>query len=307
MTQHAKEIIVYDRITRKSFVESVYKEGYLHFLYGNTLISRTLGRFILHLFVKKSLFSKLYGLIQKLPYSRKNIAPFIEKFQVDASEFISPPSCYKSFNDFFIRKLKPESRPIFSGERHAIIPADGRYLFYSDVQDCPFFSMKGKTFSLLSLLKDKNIAEKYSRASMVIARLCPYDYHRFHFPVNCLAKKCTLINGYLYAVNPIALRHNKSIFSENKRMLTELASPEFGSVLWIEIGATNVASIQQTYTPETFYKKGDEKGFFSFGGSSLIILFPKQRIVFDQDLMELSKQKKEIRCLMGQSMGQSLN
>lgn len=138
---------------------------------------------------------------------------------------------------------------------------------------------------------------------MVLARLCPTDYHRYHFPVDCIPGKPQLINGPLFSVNPIALKQNIEILAKNKRKLCKLQSPEFGQVLFIEVGATNVGSINDTFVPGKSYRKGDEKGYFSFGASSLIILFEPNSIVLDADLIQ--SEKIEIYCQMGQKMGKA--
>ena len=137
-----------------------------------------------------------------------------------------------------------------------------------------------------------------------MARLCPTDYHRFHFPFSCHASSVKVINGFLYSVNPLALSKNIEIFTENTRVISTLTSEIFGEVIFIEVGATNVGSIHQTYREGTV-QKGEEKGYFSFGGSSLILLFEEGRIVFDQDLIEAGKTGVEIKCLMGQPMGEN--
>jgi phosphatidylserine decarboxylase len=163
--------------------------------------------------------------------------------------------------------------------------------------------VKGKKFDLATLLQDEELAAQYEEGSMVIARLCPMDYHRYHFPCDCYAGKTELINGWLYSVNPVAIKKNIDIFAENKRTLCELDSEKFGKVLFLEIGATCVGAIHQTYTPETQCAKGDEKGYFSFGGSSLILLFPPNSIQFDQDLLDATAAQIEVKCLVGQPMG----
>jgi phosphatidylserine decarboxylase len=168
------------------------------------------------------------------------------------------------------------------------------------------FIVKGKKFSLETLLQDSDLAKQYANGSMVIARLCPTDYHRFHFPCNCIPERSYNIAGDLFSVNPLALRKNIHILSQNKRQITILHSKNFGKILFIEVGATYVGSIHQTFVPGEPYAKGDEKGYFSFGGSSLILLFEPNCIQFDQDLIEASGQRMEIRGLMGQSMGRSL-
>ena len=189
----------------------------------------------------------------------------------------------------------------------AIIPADGRYLFYANIAACTGFLIKGQKFKLKEFLCCEELAHEYKEACMVIARLCPSDYHRFHFPCDCLPASPVAINGLLYSVNPMAIKQNIKIFSENKRSLTILATKAFGKVLYIEVGATNVGTIEQIYTAHQPYAKGAEKGFFSFGGSSLVLLFPKGCIQFDQDLLAASQMGLEIKCLMGQSMGKSVH
>lgn len=288
-----------DRVSGNIEKEDVYGERALNLCYGNTFLSSLLCFFA----ARNPFFSFIYGLYQKSPLTKRKVKPFIEKYHVNASEFLKPVDAFKSFNDFFIRELKPSARPIFAGSSTAIIPADGRYYFYEDISKSDGFIVKGKKFSLGKLLMNSNLAKKYKEGSMVLARLCPSDYHRFHFPIDCLPSEFKKISGFLYSVNPIALKRNIHIFSENKRVMTELKSSLFGEVLFLEVGATCVGSIHQTYKPLHYYKKGDEKGYFSFGGSSLILLFEKGKIQFDEDLLYATRNQMEMRCLMGQSMG----
>jgi phosphatidylserine decarboxylase len=296
-------IVYYDRETGKQAIERVYGAKALNFLYGKDLFTRIFGAPLLHLLVKNPIFSALYGWFQKRSFSKKKIIPFIETFGIDTSEFQESVDSYPSFNDFFIRKLKPEARPIADGDDVAIIPADGRYRFYQNIEKSDGFIVKGEKFNLLSLLKDPDLASRYAHGSMVMARLCPTDYHRYYFPCTCIPGPTRLINGWLYSVNPIALQKDIHIFTQNKRAVCELLTESFGPVLFIEVGATNVGSIHQTYQERRAYSKGDEKGYFSFGGSSLILLFEPGRILFDEDLLYATAQGLEIKCLFGQSMG----
>lgn len=296
-------IVYINRETRHQEVERVYGAAALKLLYGKDLISKLVGVPLLHLLVKNSLFSALYGWMQKLSFSKKKIRPFIKNFGVDASEFLDSVDSFTSFNDFFIRKLKPEARPIAEGDDVAIIPADGRYRFYQDIEETEGFIVKGEKFDLPSLLGSEELAARYAHGSMVMARLCPMDYHRYHFPCDCIPGPTRLINGWLYSVNPVALRKDIHIFTQNKRVICEMLTASFGPVLFIEVGATNVGSIHQTYQVCRACSKGDEKGFFSFGGSSIILLFEPKRILFDADLLYATSQGMEIKCLFGQSMG----
>lgn len=300
------QITFLDRVSKKKVAENIYGANFFKIFFSEGLMSRFLYRFCLPLLVCYPFFSKIYGYMQKSRFSRSKIKPFIEKFNVDAKEFLLPVESFKSFNDFFIRKLKPEARPIAPREREAILPADGRYLVYPNVEEADGFIVKGKKFSLEELLGNKELAESYQKGVMVIARLCPTDYHRFHFPCHCTPSETLSINGPLYSVNPIALRKKIEILAENKRAMTILHTKYFGKVIFIEVGATCVGAIHQTYNPGTPCKKGDEKGYFSFGGSSLVLLFEPGSIELDQDLVDASKEKMEVLGLMGQTLGHSL-
>jgi phosphatidylserine decarboxylase len=284
-----------DRQTGEICEEKVYGDGALRFLYG----SNPIGRLCRTIVSQSDLFSRFYGLLMKSSLSKGKIQPFIENFHIDTDDFLDASSTFQSFNDFFIRKLNPSSRPIDSSGNSIIIPADGRYLFYNTIDQ---FTVKGKVFDVDSFLTDPQLAERYRDGSMVVARLCPTDYHRFHFPCDCTPSKTQLINGYLYSVNPLAIQQNLAIFWENKRVITELTTEQYGKVLFVEIGATSVGSIHQTYTPDNNCLKGEEKGYFSFGGSSIIMLFEKGRVKFCEDLLAATSRGLEIKCLMGQKL-----
>jgi phosphatidylserine decarboxylase len=300
------DIICIDRQTGQKFIEKVYKERALRLLYGKSWLSYFVRPWLLPSLTKWPWFSELYGRVQKHPWSARYIAPFIEKFGIDTSEFLEPVTHFHSFNDFFIRKLKPEVRPIDDNPDVAVIPADGRYYFYDNIKECEGFIVKGKKFELDTLLGQASLAQEYREGHMMIARLCPTDYHRFHFPCACLPGPTQVINGRLYSVNPLAIKRNIQIFVQNKRTLCELQTPLFGRILYMEVGATNVGSIQETYTPGEWQAKGAEKGYFEFGGSALILLFAKNTISFDADLLAATAEGLEIRCLLGQSMGKTL-
>lgn len=291
-------IAVRDRATGKCFNEQVYGAEALRFLYKDGFINR----WCRHAVSRLPWISALAGCWYKSRWSQKNIVPFVKQYEIDPTEFALSLSDYPTFNDFFIRTLKKEARPIAPDNSVAVMPADARYLFYPNVSEADGFIVKGKKFSLNELVGQEHLDESFLEGSMLIARLCPSDYHRFHFPVNCQAHLPRLINGMLYSVNPWALGKDVSYLTQNKRFVTELDSPEFGKMLYVEIGATNVGSVVQTYDPKVFQHKGDEKGYFEFGASCLVVLFQKGKIEFDADLLE-GPPHQEVRCLLGQSLG----
>jgi len=295
-----------NRKTKKVEEEKIYGKTGLSLLYSQRNFYSFFSKILLPFLVKNSLASRLYGALQKRPKSSKKITSFVQAYGVNMEDFATPAQGFASFNDFFIRKVKPEARPIALEETTLILPADGRYLVFSDISAADAFFVKGQKLSLQELIPDEAVRKRYERGSLVFGRLCPSDYHRFHFPCDCVPSRAEVVNGYLYSVNPIALRQNIKILSQNKRVITELATTSFGNILYIEVGATAVGSIQQTYTPGKFYKKGEEKGFFEFGGSTVLMLLEKNTILFDKDLLEASQQRLEVKANMGESLGRAL-
>ncbi|NGX63539.1 MAG: Phosphatidylserine decarboxylase proenzyme [Candidatus Anoxychlamydiales bacterium] len=287
---------LYDRKNKKKVIEKVYFRSAIEFLYSQNILSK----FFLNLFSKVTFLSKFYGFLNSKKISKRKIKPFIKHFEINEREFEKDVNHFRSFNDFFIRKLKKDARKIDSDVNTLVFPCDGRFLVFPKISDIDNFSIKGAKFNLLNFLQDENLANKYKEGSMLLCRLAPQDYHRFHFPIDCTPTKAKLINGHLFSVNPIALRNNLKILSENKRMLTILKTENFSDILCIEIGATNVGSINQTFFPNTKYPKGEEKGYFALGGSSIAIIFEKDLIKFDDDLISMSKENIETLANFGE-------
>jgi phosphatidylserine decarboxylase len=287
----------FNRYTGKVETEDIYGGHFLRWTYGNPL-----GRLSLHTLVKRAAFSRWYGWRMDRPNSRSRVMPFIEKFKLNAAEFADAPDCYKTFNEFFYRKLKPEARPIAQDPNAAVFPADARHLGFQNISKIEGIFVKGAVFDLATLLQDAAVARRYHEGAMVLSRLCPVDYHRFHFPVSGVAGKPRMIDGPLFSVNPIALKQNIRIFSSNKRAITEIDSADFGKVLMLEVGATCVGSFEYTYNAGRV-EKGAEKGYFKFGGSSTITIFEPGRIVLAADLLEKSKEGVELYARIGDVMG----
>lgn len=288
----------FNRYTQRVETEEVYGDQFLRFTYANPL-----GRLALHALVKRSLFSRWYGWRMDRARSRAKVAPFIAHYRVNTAEFAAAPESYATFNEFFYRTLKPEARSVDAREDVAVFPADGRHLGFQDVSKMDGIFVKGAVFDLRTLLRDDALAARFREGSMVLSRLCPVDYHRFHFPVAGVAGTPRLINGPLYSVNPIALRKNIDIFTENKRAVTAIESERFGTVLMFEVGATCVGSWDYTFTPGAHVAKGAEKGFFKFGGSSTLTLFERGRVKLADDLVEQSSRRMELYARMGDRMG----
>ncbi|GAA5484123.1 phosphatidylserine decarboxylase [Haloferula sargassicola] len=291
-----EEIEFFNRHTGATETEKVYGEGFLRFVYEHPL-----GTLPLHGMIKRAGFSKWYGQRMDQPASREKIEPFIRDYELDPADFADPIGSFRSFNEFFYRKLKPEARPIDPAAR-AVFPADGRHLGFPRISDIDAFFVKGQRFDLRGLLGDDALARRFADGSLVLSRLCPVDYHRFHFPCAGTPGPAKMIDGPLYSVSPIALRRHLHYLWENKRTLTRLETPDLGLVLIAEIGATCVGSIHQTYTPGTPVEKGAEKGYFAFGGSSTITIFEPGAVTLADDLLENSARQRELYARIGTPM-----
>ena len=285
----------YDGCIRK---EKVYGQKWLNLIYGSPL-----GSIPLWGAIKRSWFSNWYGRKMSRPESKSKIPDFIREYELDVSEFASPSNSFKSFNEFFSRKLKMDARPICEGSQNLSFPADGRHLGFSNLARTSSIFVKGQSFDLPSLFQSKELAEPYENGSLVISRLCPVDYHRFHFPIDGQASPPKLINGFLYSVNPIALRKEIAIFWQNKRYLSFVETKSTGRVAQFLVGATCVGSVSFTANLPHAVVKGEEFGYFSFGGSSVLTLFEESKVSLSPDLLEHSSNGIELYARMGDQMG----
>lgn len=298
----AEPIRYFHRARKVMETEQVYGEAWLRWTYENPV-----GRVGLEWFAKRAWVSRYFGWKMSLRSSAHKVLPFITDYDLDVDEFAKSPFAFKSFNDFFYRALKPGARPIAEpgNDRVAVLPADGRHLVFPSVDAAAGFYAKGQRFDLKAFLGSEELAGEFAGGGMVISRLCPVDYHRFHFPVAGTPGEPRVINGWLYSVSPIALRGNLAYLWENKRAVTLVESPVFGRVAVCEIGATMVGSIFQSFVPGRAVAKGEEKGLFKFGGSCVVTLFRPGRIRFDADLVEHGANQTEVYARMGERLGEA--
>jgi len=282
--------------------ERVFGLRGLRLVYGNPI-----GRSLLLPLVSRPWFSALAGRWMSRPHSARKIEPFVRQYELDASEWLEPPSGFPSFNAFFSRRLRPGARPIDPDPRAVIFPADGRHLLVPDIDATTTIYAKGQRFDLPTLLGSDHAARPFQGGSALISRLCPVDYHRFHFAAEGEASAPRLLPGPLVSVSPLALRQRIQWLFQNRRMITEIKHPVIGTFLQVEIGATCVGSIEQTFLApgegSASVNKGDEKGTFAFGGSCVITVFPRGVIQFADDLEGSSSQGLELYALMGDRAG----
>lgn len=291
-------IKVYNRKLKNYETENVAGEKYIKWSYSSPI-----GKSLLELLIKKKLFSKIYGGYCDTSFSKKKIAPFIKNFNIDMSITNKNIDEFRSFNDFFIRQLNTNARPIDMNEDTLVSPGDGRLLAFTNISTDSLIQVKGITYSLSELIGDNKIAKDYEGGVCLVLRLCPTDYHRFHFVDSGVPLENHFIKGNYYSVNPVALERIPKLYCQNKREWSIFKSDNFDDIIHIEVGATCVGTIEQSYTPNKRVSKGDEKGYFKFGGSTTILFFKKDTIKIDEDILDQSALGFETQVLMGESIG----
>lgn len=292
-------IKVYSRQTGEYEIEKVAGAGVLNYLYETRS-----GRAGLELLVKRKLISSLSGIFFDSRFSTKRIPGFIDSFGIDMSLCEKRTDEFKSFNEFFIRRLRPEARVFHKNPQLLLCPGDGRLKAWKDIDVKRLIQIKGSFYSLQELIGDETLASEYSGGVCLLLRLAPVDYHRFHFVDGGVCNESRKIRGSYYSVNPIALKTVVSVFCRNKREYSIFDSENYGKMLYIEVGATSVGSIVQTYHPGEKMVRGDEKGYFKFGGSTVLLFLKKGRAVIDDDILEQTKMGYETRVLAGETIGQ---
>ncbi|MFC1706846.1 phosphatidylserine decarboxylase [Planctomycetota bacterium] len=285
-----------DRLTGELEREVVLGEGWLRFLYGGGL----LGSLFLWVLRRRPM-NILYGLIQRRTVGTRRVRRFAESLAIDLGECQRPLSEYRTIDDFFTRSLKEGARPFVEDPVVLPSPADARALVFPELA-AERLPVKGGGYTLAELICDPALAESYVGGSVCVLRLAPPDYHRFHFPDGGAAGSARAIPGLLDSVSPYALRRLPDLFCRNQRELTVIETDGFGPMLFLEVGAMLVGTICQTFSPGRV-ERGQEKGFFRFGGSTIVLAFERNRIRFSDDLLRCSERGIEIKLLCGTPLG----
>ena len=297
MTENTAPIIYYNRYTQQLEQEKILGERGLRWVYGSAL-----GKLSLHVLLKRALFSRVLGALKSTRRSARGLADFVQEYGISTAEMAQPLESYESFNAFFVRKLKPGARPICAGAQLAL-PADGRHSGWQDAAEIRQVFVKGQSFDLPALLGSAELAERYAHGAVLLSRLCPVDYHRFHFPAAGTPGAPVRIPGPLASVSPYSLRGKLAWLWTNKRDVTLLQTESVGQVAIIAVGATGVGAMHYTYTPGAPVQKGEEMGYFSFGGSTIMCLFEPGRVQLAADLLEQTAQGRELYARQGDVLG----
>ncbi len=252
------------------------------------------GRIIEWILASSNVFSNIVGEYYKSGWSKKNIKPFIDEYQINTKDFRYGSirskefhESFKSFDDFFTRDLVTSARTFVSDKKFMPAFAEGRYFATESIHDILKFPVKGSYLRVTDLIPTEEAAW-FEQGPMLIARLCPMDYHRYHYPDDGTTYKSYQRFGRYHSVNPIALKYRPECFIKNERRISILHTVNFGYLAYIEVGALFVGAIEQVHKEQEAYKRGDLKGMFHFGGSTVIVIGEKDRWTPSPDLLEQS-------------------
>lgn len=269
----------------------------LSFLY-NTYV----GRIILKPLVKSKFISALTGEFMDSSISKFMIKPFIKSHNIKMDEYVNKK--YHSFNDFFIRNIKKEARLINGNKNTLIAPCDSKLTCYKITKDLKF-NVKNSTYSVSSLINDENVANAFIGGYALVFRLSPEDYHHYLFCDDGIIINNYKIDGKYHSVNPIVY-DNYKVFRENTRECTLVKTNNFKNIMYVEVGALLVGKICNIKKQGKF-KKGEEKGYFMYGGSTVILLIQKDALLIDDEIIKNSNKNIETCVKCGEKIGEKKN
>lgn len=281
---------------RKGNIEEMdsLQDRFLAWMYGHVW-----GRILIKPLVLPAV-SRFGGRILSTGISRLAIAPFVRANHIDLS--LCEKQTFSSYNEFFTRKFRADARVVEQRKNRLPSPCDSRLSVY-EICDNQSFEIKHTRYTVASLLKNNKVAKEYAGGYIWVFRLCVEDYHRYMYVDDGVVSSNYRIPGVFHTVNPVA-NDARPIYKENAREYSLLRSENFGTVLMMEVGALLVGKIENHHGAGTV-KRGQEKGNFAFGGSTVILLTQKGTVYPDRDILKNSRHGVETRVLMGEGVGES--
>lgn len=297
-TSTPSAIQYWNRKSNRQETELVYGDAWIRWAYTHPL-----GKAVTDFLLTRAPLSQAFGAYQSSSQSAKKIPRFIEQYKIAIEDY--EPGPYPSFNDFFIRKFKPGRRSFDERLDHLPAFAEGRYFAYEKITEDLEIPVKGKFLTAQALLGEVGYCKwgpTFDGGPLLLCRLCPTDYHRFHFPIDGQFKDFFAVHGQYHSVNPIALAQYPHIFAINERQISVLETQHFGKLAYIEVGAMCVGKIIQSHPTQGFFRRGDEKGYFLFGASTVIVLGESGRWKPSDDLIQNTQNKMETLIQLGESV-----
>lgn len=268
------------------------QDRFLEWMYGTRP-----GRLLVKLMIRPGV-SRAAGWLLDRRVSALAVRPFIRKNHICMDDF--EQRRFRSFNDFFTRRVLPGKRPVDDAPAHLIAPCDSKLTVYAIRSDSRF-RVKGTEYTLEGLLQSKELAETFLGGTLLLFRLTVGDYHRYAYIDSGFVTGSTRISGVFHTVNPAAASRCP-IYRENTREYSLLESQQFGTVLQMEVGAAMVGRIVNAPGSRNV-RRGEEKGRFEFGGSTVIVLLQKGRAILDADLPRTTAQDAETVVRLGERIG----
>ena len=277
--------------------ESSFQDTFLQWIYGHAV-----GRLLMRPLTRPKC-SKLAGRLMDSRFSRLFVRPFVCRNHISLGE--CEKQNFDSYNDFFTRKLKEGVRPVPDGPEKLVSPWDARLSVVPAFSDGRFL-IKQTDYTLAQLLQDEKLAPRFAGGWIFVFRLSVEDYHRYIYVDDGIRSSVRRIDGVLHTVNPAANDH-VPIYKENSREYVVQRSRHFGTILQMEVGAMMVGKIQNERETESgiHVQRGEEKGYFAFGGSTIVLLVQKGKVIPDSRILCHSRQGVETRVRQGQTVGRS--
>jgi phosphatidylserine decarboxylase len=296
----AQSIQVWDRAAGRMAVEKVHGGGWMRFLYGPMV-----GRRLEALIFSRRFVSRLMGAWYGANFSTGMIPGFIRSQSIEMADF--EPANYRSFNDFFVRKFQEGAREF--PRDLMVLPAfaEARYLAFASVTPDMRFPVKGTSMAsspVLAVPEEAGIDPgRFRGGPLLIARLCPADYHRYHYPDSGRTALAWTVHGRYHSVNPTALAALGDVFVRNERRVSILETERFGCLAYVEVGALGVGRIVQTHDEADPFQRGEEKGMFLFGGSTVMVFGEPGAWTPSADLLEKTGEGVESLVRLGEPVG----
>jgi phosphatidylserine decarboxylase len=249
----------------------------------------------------RPLFDWLYAAYENTHWSAREIEPFVRKYHIDMSEFESRE--YRSFAEFFDRRLRPGVRsfPSAPGEMGAF--AEARYFGWTRFDAEQRFPVKGHSLSAEQILGNAQRARPFIGGPVLLVRLAPVDYHHVHYPDHGRTSDHGRLGHRLWTVNWHALLSKPDILFSNERNINILETRHFGRLAFVEVGALSVGRIVQVHPLDAPFQRGEEKSVFRFGGSAIVVFGEPGMWRPSDDLLEHTKEGVETLVRLGEPVG----
>lgn len=275
------------------FEQTTGQDEFLSKVYGSVF-----GRAMMK-FLSLPVFSKVSRFFLNSRFSSAFVLRFAERNDIDIFDYEN--QMYNSFNEFFIRRIKPGRRRIDAGKNIIVAPSDGKVSAY-EITNSSTFVVKNSVYTVESLLRDSKLAKRYQGGTALIIRLTPDDYHRYCYCTDGIKSHNREIHGRLSTVNPVINKYIP-VYKENSREYCMIRTKELGDVIQMEVGAMLVGKISNLHTyGRRLVRKGEEKGYFEFGGSTIILLIEKDKAAAAEDLLLNTREGFETKVLQGETI-----